>query len=183
MLTSINTTVQLSLLSFLVKSKFCQVLAGIQQWSYAVRLNRKCLVEAGSPSDSCAEECRKRLVLYSVGLKGRAVYFTLWVWKGGLWTDLLSEKITKQAGKWLRKLFSESFPLYSLMLCLLSINGLLKKLYPLSPTFSKISYDVFKRQYSSLLSTFNIQQIYVRELYYIIFSNLFFICLVLVQSL
>lgn len=47
------------------------------------------------------------------------------VFKGTLWIDLLSKKITKRVGKLLRKLSSETFPSYSLLICLPCFIGLL----------------------------------------------------------
>lgn len=45
--------------------------------------------------------------------------------KGTLWIDLLSKKITPQVGKLLRKLFTGTFPSYSLLICLPWFMGLL----------------------------------------------------------
>ena len=58
----------------LFKSVLCQVPAVLQK-TVSMRLNRKCLVETGSPSDSCTEECRekkRRIVFYSV-FKGHSM--------------------------------------------------------------------------------------------------------------
>lgn len=43
----------------LFKSVLCQVPAVLQKTD-SMRPNRKCLVETGSPSDSCTEECREK---------------------------------------------------------------------------------------------------------------------------
>lgn len=45
--------------------------------------------------------------------------------KGTLWIDLLSKKIAPQVGKLLRKLFTGTFPSYSLLICLPCFIGLL----------------------------------------------------------
>lgn len=58
----------------LFKSVLCQVPAVLLQKTDSMRLNRKCLVETGSPSDSCNEECKgkkkRRIVFYSSVFKG-----------------------------------------------------------------------------------------------------------------
>lgn len=103
----------------LVKPILCQVPTVLLQKSDFGRGGRKCLMETGSPSDSCAEEC-------GAGGGGRPGPGSApSVFKGTLWIDLLSKKITKQVGKLLRKLSSETFPSYSLLICLPCFIGLL----------------------------------------------------------
>jgi len=55
----------------LFKSRLCQVPAVLLEKSDSERGSRKCLMETGSPSDSCAEECKAggNGVVFSLFLK------------------------------------------------------------------------------------------------------------------
>lgn len=64
-------------------------------------------------------------VLRNVGKKPEDSVLLFLFLKGTLWIDLLSKKITPQVGKLLRKLFTGTFPSYSLLICLPCFIGLL----------------------------------------------------------
>lgn len=84
---------------------------------------RKVILGGGAGNALWKQEAQVIHVLRNAGQGGRGSAPS--VFKGTLWIDLLSKKITKRVGKLLRKLSSETFPSYSLLICLPCFIGLL----------------------------------------------------------